>query len=253
MEITFLGVGESCDPEHPNTSLLINTVAAGVKRQLLLDCGFTVPHLYFAQCSDPEQLDCLWISHFHGDHFFGVPLLQLRLAEMGRRKPLLILGRQGIRDKMSQALELAYPGFAGKLGYPLEFLEVKPGQAWEMLSLQWQAAANEHSQPALAIRIDNQEKSLFYSGDGRPTRETIALAGGCDLAVQEAFSLEEESGSHGSIRHSLEFARQAGVSRLALVHIERRTRRRRNEINELLGQATTVQAFLPETGQKLEL
>jgi ribonuclease Z len=253
MEITFLGVGEACDPAQPNTSLLINTTTGGLRRQLLLDCGFTIPHLYFAGCNDPEQLDLLWISHFHGDHFFGVPLLQLRLWEMGRRKPLLILGQPGIRQKLSQTLELAYPGFEKRLNYPLEFLELAPGRSISLLGLQWQAAANEHSQPALAIRIDNDGRSIFYGGDGRPTAATTALAHGCSLAVHEAFHLDGESGGHGSVRRCLEFARQAEVVRLALVHMERQNRNRRREIENLLAEASGFSVFLPESGQKIEL
>jgi ribonuclease Z len=254
MEITFLGVGEACDPAQPNTSLLINTTTKdGAGRQLLLDCGFTIPHLYFADCKDPEQLDLLWISHFHGDHFFGVPLLQLRFWEMGRHKPLLILGQPGIRQKLSQALELAYPGFTKRLCYPLEFLEITPGRRVSLLGLEWQAAANEHSQPALAIRIDNNGRSIFYSGDGRPTAATTALAHGCDLAVHEAFHLEGESGGHGSIRRCLEFAREADVTRLALVHMERQNRNRQREIENLLAEASGFMVFLPDSGQKIEL
>jgi ribonuclease Z len=253
MEITFLGVGEACDPAQPNTSLLINTIAAGENRQILLDCGFTVPHLYFARCTEPEQLDALWISHFHGDHFLGVPLLQLRFAIMGRRKPLLILGQPGIRQKLSRALELAYPGFAARLTYPLKFIEMEPGRPLGLLGLHWQAAANEHSQPSWAIRIDNGAKSVFYSGDGRATKETTALARGCELAVHEAFHLDEESGGHGSIRSCLDFAGQARVVRLALVHLEHRTRKRRQEIEELLKQAEGFRVLLPDSGEELEI
>ena len=53
----------------------------------------------------------------------------------------------------------------------------------------WQAAENEHSQRSLAIRIDHGPKSLFYSGDGRPTRDTLALARHCQVIVHEAFHL----------------------------------------------------------------
>ena len=94
--VTFLGVGEACDERLPNTSVLIQPQNKETG-SLLLDCGFTVPASFFAYNQDPEDLSAIWISHFHGDHFFGLPLLLLRLYEEGRRAPLpcknwLILG-----------------------------------------------------------------------------------------------------------------------------------------------------------------
>lgn len=254
MKITFLGVGESCDPPQLNTSLLVETSEKdGSCRQLLLDCGFTVPHQYFAGSSDPDQLDGLWISHFHGDHFFGVPLLQLRLQEMGRRKPLVIVGQPGVSDKLTLALDLAYPGFGAKLTYPLEFHELAPGQSIKLLGLRWQVAANEHSQFSLALRLDARCRSLFYSGDGRPTPATIALAKGCDLVVHEAFHLHRESEGHGSVRRCLEFARQAEIPRLALVHMSRSIRKRQSELARFLSEAEPGTVFLPETGDEIRL
>ena len=94
----------------------------------MLDCGFTVPSLYWQQTSDPDDLDSLWISHFHGDHFFGVPALLLRFWEMKRIKPLAIVSQTGIAGIVTQAMELAYPGFFEKLTYLVVFHEIEPGR-----------------------------------------------------------------------------------------------------------------------------
>ena len=251
MKITFLGVGEACDPLFPNTSILLATGNENNHyREILLDCGFTTPHLYFKACSDPEQLDALWISHFHGDHFFGIPLLVIRFWEMGRRKPLFVLGQKGVEDIFRQTLDLAYPGFAIRLQFPLEFVEMEPGAPLDKLGLRWQTAENVHSQRSLSLRIDDQEKSLFYSGDGRPTAETLALAAGCDLMIHEAFRREDETAGHGSIRSCLEFARQAGVANLALVHIQRDERRQVKEDMITLKEQKGINVFLPEPGDQ---
>lgn len=112
-ERSFWGVGEACDPERFNTSLLV--LSGSKNHYILLDCGFTTPHRYFADCSEPNQLDALWISHFHGDNFFGVPLLLLRFWEMGRTRPLLSVGPPGLAEKVAQAVDLAYPCFVAPL------------------------------------------------------------------------------------------------------------------------------------------
>src|SRR5210317_1118582 len=124
MEIRFLGVGEACDGSQPNTSLLLKTVPQETAGRILLDCGFSVPHQYFALASDPEELEILWISHFHGDHFFGTPLLLLWFWETGREKPFQIVGPPGIETRIRQAMELAYPTLMNRFGFELLFNEM---------------------------------------------------------------------------------------------------------------------------------
>lgn len=254
MKVVFLGVGEACDERLANTSVWMVTIGDNQKRSILLDCGFTVPSLYWQRVSDPEDLDALWVSHFHGDHFFGVPALLLRMYEMQRRKPLLILGQPSIEQLIHQAMDLAYPGFVGKLTYPLEFFEAEPGDLLHAVGLDWQFAENSHTQRDLAVRIGDGRHSIFYSGDGLPNPRTLSLAHGCDLIVHEAFRLEQSKPGHGTVLECIEFARKAGVSNLALVHIQRDERRERLlDIVRLLDQIGDIHVFLPEPGDELEL
>lgn len=247
MEVIFVGVGEACDERLPNTALLVRTKAAGDTRSLLFDCGFTAACRYWRHTDDADELDALWISHFHGDHFFGVPALLLRCWEMKRRKPLLLLGHYGLQTVVETATDLAYPNFRKKLEYTLEYVELDTDKPLSLLGMTWQAAENEHSQRSLAIRIDNGPKSLFYSGDGRPTRETLALARHCQVIVHEAFHLNGTTPGHGSVEGCLDFARAARCETLALVHVQRDERRdRHHEIVRLLDGAQGFHALLPE-------
>jgi len=248
MEVNFLGVGDACDPERFNTSLLV--ISGSKKHYILLDCGFTTPHRYFADCSEPNQLDALWISHFHGDHFFGVPLLLLRFWEMGRSKPLLLAGPCGVQEKIEKALALAYPSFLGKLKYALQYRELEDGGAWSAAGFLWQVAAMEHSQPCLALKLSVGGKSLFYSGDGRPTVASASLAKGCTLMVHEAYRVVGQTANHGSLAGCLDLARQAGCEKLAIVHVAY-YERGEAEIQRLLRESGLPLAFLPEPGERL--
>lgn len=253
MKITFLGVGEACDAQYPNTSILVAAVE-DAREHVLLDCGFTTPHVYFKSCSDPEALLGVWISHFHGDHFFGMPLLLLRLSEMGREKPLLILGPESIQQKIEAALELAYPGVGEQLGFPVDYLPVEPGKRVEATGFQWKSAKNHHSQSALSVLIRTGQKSVLYSGDGGPTPESLALAKGCDLVIHEAFCFEGEMSGHGSVSRAVEFAQKAGAPQLALVHIQRSEREsRKAAIMEYLFKVKGCSVFLPEPGTSVKL
>ncbi|WP_448384250.1 MBL fold metallo-hydrolase [Desulfosoma sp.] len=256
--VRFLGVGEACDETQPNTSLLIEAEKGGdaASIQILLDCGFSATHRYFQACADPEALDVLWVSHFHGDHFFGVPLLFLRFWEMKRRKPLIVVSQPGGLDAMFRAMELAYPGFVRKLTFPLEEVVLDAGQTREIHGTVWRAAQTEHGQKNLSVRIDGPSWSLFYSGDGRPTAETEELAHGCACAVHEAFVVNETDvvSGHGTVHGCFQWAEAAGVRRLALVHIQRDVRRTQwRDIQAMVGAWRGVEAVVPESGDVLRL
>jgi ribonuclease Z len=254
MQVIFVGVGESCDERAPNTSLLIQTGSAGTPRSILLDCGFTAAARFWRHVADPDELDALWISHFHGDHFFGVPALLLRFWEMQRRKPLVVLGQSGIQRIIEQAMDLAYPRFRSKLQYPLEFMELEVDKPLRLLGLTWRTAENEHSQRSLMVRLEDGEKSLCYSGDGRPTQETLALARDCQLLVHEAFHLEGSTAGHGTVQGCIDFARAARASTLALVHLQRDVRRDRYaQILEVLEGVKDFHVLLPEPDDVLEV
>ncbi len=75
VKIKFIGVGEAFDEDLPNTSILVRARDERNESSILLDCGFTAPPSFWKIAKDPDDLDAIWISHFHGDHFFVLPAL----------------------------------------------------------------------------------------------------------------------------------------------------------------------------------
>ncbi len=246
MKVTFLGTGEACDPKHPNTSLLLE-VHTGYH---LLDCGFTVPHIFFHYCRNPEQLKTLWISHFHGDHFFGVPLLLLRLWEMGRKDSLQIISAVPPEDKIKAAMELAYPNFMERINFPIHFTQLSPGETFHHNGLTFETAGNTHSQPSFGLKACTEEKSCYYSGDGRATEEAEQLMHGCDLIVHEAFSLEDTLENHGSVAACIRLQEKSGCKQMALIHLARETREEET-LEETLSRHRGL--FLAQDGEELTL
>ena len=252
MEITFLGVGEAFDEEIPNTSMLVRTDIEEEPVTVLLDCGYSVPPRFWLQALQPDTLDCIWISHFHADHTFGLPSLLVRFWEEKRKKDLCFLGQKGIESFVLKCLDLAYPNFYPRLGFSLRFEEVEPERPLRAFGLSWSTAVNDHPQRDLALRMEAQGKSLFYSGDGRPTSETKTLAKGVDLIVHEAFLLSKDIPGHGTITGCLEMARACRAKRLALVHIQRNIRRKRfEEIRELARSVQELEVLIPEPGDRI--
>ena len=256
MQVQFIGVGEAFDERYPNTSVLVETGGADSGNQVLLDCGFTAAAAYYTHASVGAALDAVWVSHFHGDHFLGLPLLLLRFWDEGRTRPLTVVGPAGIEAKLWQALALAYPGFRDRLQYPVRCIEASPGESLTLAGATWSFAASDHSThaPCLAIRLDASGRSMFYSGDGRPTPATATLARGVDLLIHEAYGLDADTPGHGGVVSCLELARETGAGRLALVHLSRATRRAHAaEIRALLARERGDRGLLPEPGDLLAL
>ncbi len=254
MKIKFIGVGEAFDEVLSNTSIWVRTADKRNKSSILLDCGFTAPPSFWKSCRDPDDLDAIWISHFHGDHFFGLPALLARFWEMKRRKPLVILGQREIEKIALQTLELAYSSLRDRFAYDLRFQTVEPGEVVQAAGMTWRSAVNGHPQRDLAVRIEKEGKSLFYSGDGHATDETLRLARGAGLVIHEAYRLDTDTLGHGNVMNSIDFARGAKARSLALVHIERNERRRRREdILRVSGEVKDFKVFMPEPGDRVEI
>ncbi len=254
IEVIFLGVGEAFDEELPNTSILIHYVEGTSPVTLLLDCGFTAPPQFWREELEVDKLDGIWISHFHGDHYFGLPALLVRFWEEGRSKVLTILGQKGIDSFTRKSLDLAYPGLYEKLEFPIRFLEVEPKKDVKIFGLTFQAADNSHSQRDLALRIEAHGKSIYYSGDGKATPESMALAKGSQLIIHEAFHIETEIPGHGSITGSIDMAKRCEASNLALVHIQRNVRRQViDRMQQFTHMAGSLNVMVPEPGYRMTL
>ncbi len=251
MELVFIGVGEACDIEHGNTSILINIGNTKTKK-ILLDCGFSVPHRFFHFCNNPDELDYIWISHFHGDHFFGLPLLLLRFREMGRKKTLTLIGQDGIREKTMAVMELAYPGCMDKLNYKLVFKIISPAEPLQLGELSFKATPTIHSLINYGLLIDDGCHRLYYSGDGRPTDAVKTLIHGCDLVIHEAFTAEDTLPNHSSILSCQQLVSEQSVKKLALVHIER-TIRKNLASSSLIKNNFHQTILLPTTGTILTI
>lgn len=254
IEVVFIGVGEAFDENNYNTSLLATFSQGSASTLLMLDCGFTAPMGFWKQGLEIDALDGIWISHFHGDHFLGLPAMLVRFLEEGRRKPLTILGQKGVKDLILTSLDIAYPNFFKKLEFQLIFSEVEPGKDYEALGLGLRTGETTHSQRNLALRIEFSGKSIYYSGDGSPARESLALANGCSLVVQEAFSIEKEIFGHGSVLGAIKMAHEGKSTNLALVHIQRKTRKDvSNRMEDLRKLAGSVNLMLPVSGDRVTL
>ncbi len=250
MRVTFAGVGEAFDENLPNTSILVESETSSI----LLDCGFTAPSGFWKAAENPLELDMVYISHFHADHYFGLPALLVRSVQEGRSKRLTILGPNGIEGRVTRLVEMAYSNVLANANFELFFVECNPGEEFRHAGFNFQFAMGDHPMPCLAIRLESNDKCMFYSGDGCPTEGTRALAQGCDLIVHDAFTLDQEKPGHCSVKSALEFARDVGAKACALVHVDREVRLANKGVIMTRARAISgLDGFLPEPGDIYEL
>lgn len=249
MKIHFLGTGEAADSQRRNTSILIETDG----HHHLLDCGFTSAQAYLSR-TDSDLLETIWISHFHGDHFFGIPQLILHFYLQEREMPLLFLaGSANLHETIEAVMELAYPGLTAKLSFQLRYHQVEQDSAMTCNGLSWQCAPTDHSQEAYGLRLDTRSQAIYYSGDGRPTSRCTGLMQGCDLVIHEAYSLKRGHSSHFSLEECLALSRNSTIGKLALVHLHQATREAVRSAKDQLPDHDSTRILIPEDGDELQL
>lgn len=154
---------------------------------LLIDCGATVLPGLKKQNIDIEQIDAIVISHFHGDHYGGIPFLLLEAAMTGRKKPLHIITPKDGRARITALLELLYPGIKALELLNIAFLEYTARKPLQAENFGLTAFPVIHSAASLphGLRITIGDKVISYSGDTSWTDELVALSTGADLFICE--------------------------------------------------------------------
>lgn len=217
MKIKFLGVGEAFDENIPNNSHLLITDST----KLLLDCGYSIPQQYWKLDNNFDFLDAIWISHKHADHFFGLPILLMRMWEEGRTRQITIICQKELVGFFKDFTEIAYSGFSAKFKYDINFIGVEAGQTIKLNDSDLSFAPTVHSIENLAIKISDGKNSYCYSGDGQFIEDTIKLYKDCDLVIQETYLYDEKKIGHACITDSIEMAEKNNVKCLALTHLQR--------------------------------
>ena len=90
--------------------------------RILVDCGEGTQRQLLRSSVGLIELHEVFISHYHADHYLGLPGMLKTFALRGRELPITIYGPVGLRGLFS-ALRRIF----GKLTYPYELVELGPG------------------------------------------------------------------------------------------------------------------------------
>lgn len=222
-EITFLGVGGAmaAQPADNHTALLVEADGA----TLLLDCGPTIMRQLERVGVDAGLPSHVYLSHQHGDHILGLPMLLLNRVLFFPDQPLIVLAMPGVLHAAQELVGLVYPDLKQRMQDQVEFVplvEAEESQPWPgVAGLRYRLARGQHSVPSYALRLDwNSGQSMVYSADTGPEPAVGRLAAGVDLLVHDCFYLlaDDDLSSHSAADQVGQLAAQAGVKAVALVH-----------------------------------
>lgn len=245
MDLTlfFAGTGGSVPTARRGLPALL--IRAGGDR-LLIDCGEGTQRQLLASVGLPD-LDAIFITHYHADHWLGLPGMLKTFDLRGRERGLTVHGPPGLR-----ALSELMRPVIGRLGYPLAFRELgrhdevrfdgylmspfevrhripaygyafveedRPGrfdvEAARALGLEpgpaykrlQEGETVDGIRPDQVIGESRSGRRIVMSGDTAPCQALDAFAQGADVLVHEATFTEAERARARETGHST--ARQA--------------------------------------------
>ena len=221
-------------------------------QQLMVDCGPAATHKLVKAGLWPTNIDELFFTHHHFDHDIDYPCFLLCRWDqsIGKENTLQVFGPT-LTETITERLigeggafthdwkaRVGYPGslrvYQNRGGVlprrPPEVLakDIGPGKVYSGGDWEVTAAPAEHVQPfldSLAYRFDTPDGSVVFTGDTQPCDTVRELAKDADVMLcmcwddQDRMDEIGESTGQCGTRDAARLAQEAGVKKLALVHI----------------------------------
>src|SRR5688572_29084110 len=134
------------------------------------------------------QLDEIYLSHFHADHFLGLPGLLKTYDLMDRDLPLKIHGPPGLHDLFATLRRIL-----GRTRYPLQLVEVESGEAVPHEGYEVRAFAVEHRVATHGYAIVEEDRPGRF--DPEEARRLGVREGPDFGALQQGRSVKGTSGT----------------------------------------------------------
>lgn len=186
LDVLFLGTAGSTPTARRG---LPATLVARAGDRLLFDCGEGTQRQLLRSVGliDLEQV---FITHYHADHFLGLPGMLKSFALRGRQAPLAVYGPPGLR-RLFEALSPVI----GRIPYELRLIELEPSERLERPGYAVTAFAVEHGVRAYGYALVEDERPGRF--DERRASE-LGVRPGPDFG--RLHRGEPVSGTHGEVR-----------------------------------------------------
>ncbi len=159
--------------------------------RMLLDCGESTQN-QLRQCHQKLQAThTIYISHLHGDHFFGLPGLLSTMHLCGRTEPVTLFAPSGVRN----ALELLFDVSGTHIQYDLQINELDcdaPTQIFDHKNFTVTAFPLRHTVPTYGYLFEEKPPLLNLRRD---VREKYQLANDDCVRIKEGSDLTLADGT----------------------------------------------------------
>jgi ribonuclease BN (tRNA processing enzyme) len=234
IEVLFLGSGDAFGSGGRfQTCISVRTPSD----RFLMDCGASSLIPMKQARIDPREVSKILVSHLHGDHFGGIPFFVLDAQLVTKRTaPLTIIGPPGLRERVTTAMEVLFPGSAtARRNFDLRFVELPPRTATAIDGIVVTAfpGINSGGAPPYALRVEAAGRVIAYSGDTEWTPALVEAARDADLFICEAYFFEKKTKGH--LDYSTFLSRRGDFScgRIVLTHMSGEMLARSHEIEEI--------------------
>ena len=196
----------------------------GERTNLLIDCGASSLIAMKKLGIDRNAIDTIVVTHFHADHFGGIPFFILDAQFFSkRREPLTIVGPIGLESWYERVMETAFPGSSqASQKFDLRLIEIAADETLEVGDIRVSAFQAIHGPPGgpyLAVRIEAEGRSVAYTGDTEWTPALIPAARDADLFIAEAYFRDRAIFTHLSLNTIEANLAELRPKRLVLTHM----------------------------------
>lgn len=191
MQLTIIGCGDAFGAGGSlQTSFHVRAGAAC----FLIDCGASSLIGMRRLGLEPNEIDTVFVSHLHGDHFGGLPWLLVDAIYVSKRtRPLVVTGPKSIEARFLTAAETLYPNITTtKRDFDLRFIEYEERKPLDVDAVRVTPFEVKHPSgaPPYALRFDIEGRVLAFTGDTGWVEVLCDVAQGADLFISECFQYD---------------------------------------------------------------
>jgi ribonuclease BN (tRNA processing enzyme) len=244
MRLQFVGCGDALGSGGRYNTCFHLT---GDTVNCLIDCGASsLPALKRLGIAR-DAIDLILITHFHGDHFAGLPFFMLDAQFSRRNRPLVIAGPEGIETRLTQVMEALFEHSSRtKPKFDLSVIALQPEERRTFGAITvtpYPVVHGESGGPFLGYRIEAEGRVIAYSADTEWTETLIPLAREADLLIAEAYYYDKIVKNHLSLATLEAHLPEIRPKRLVLTHMS----------DDMLGRLDTLEHTAAHDGMIVEL